>query len=49
MPRRGEAVTLEGIVFTVMFARGGAVRWFKATRAPDAAPAAAVDPAGDGI
>ena len=43
MPRRGEAVTLESIVFTVMFARGGAVRWFKATRASDAAAPAAGD------
>ena len=49
VPRRGEAVTLESIVFTVMFARGGAVRWFKATRAADDAVAAAVAPAGDGI
>ena len=48
VPRRGEAVMLEGIVFTVMFARGGAVRWFKATRASDAAGAAAADFAGNG-
>ena len=37
VPRRGEAVTLGGLVFTVMLTRGGAVRWFKATRAPEAA------------
>ena len=43
VPRRGEAVTLGGIVFTVMFARGGAVRWFKATRLDAAAPVAAGD------
>ncbi len=34
VPRRGEAITLEGLVFTVMLTRGGAVRWFKVTRAP---------------
>jgi len=29
VPRRGEAVVLQGLEFSVMLARGGAVRWFK--------------------
>jgi magnesium and cobalt transporter len=33
VPRRGEAVTLGDLVFSVMLTRGGAVRWFKVTRA----------------
>ncbi len=37
VPRRGESVTLAGLVFTVMLTRGGAVRWFKVTRAPEEA------------
>jgi magnesium and cobalt transporter len=37
VPRRGEAVTVGGLVFTVMLARGGAVRWFKVTRAAEMA------------
>ncbi len=37
VPRRGEAVTVGGLVFAVMLARGGAVRWFKATRAAEEA------------
>lgn len=37
VPRRGEALTLGGLVFTVMLTRGGAVRWFKVTRAPEEA------------
>jgi magnesium and cobalt transporter len=37
VPRRGESVTLGGLAFTVMHARGGAVRWFKVTRAPESA------------
>ena len=37
VPRRGEAVTIGDLVFSVMLARGGAVRWFKVTRAPEAA------------
>ena len=37
VPRRGESVTVGGLVFTVMLTRGGAVRWFKVTRAPEAA------------
>ena len=36
VPRRGEAVETGGLRFTVMLARGGAVRWFKVTRAPAA-------------
>ncbi|MEO8080982.1 MAG: transporter associated domain-containing protein [Caldimonas sp.] len=37
VPRRGEAVTVGGLVFSVLLARGGAVRWFKVTRAPEEA------------
>jgi magnesium and cobalt transporter len=37
VPRRGEAATVGGLVFTVMLTRGGAVRWFKVTRAPEVA------------
>ena len=37
VPRRGEAVTVGGLVFAVMLARGGAVRWFKVTRAAEEA------------
>ena len=40
VPRRGEAVAVGGLLFTVMLARGGAVRWFKVTRAAEEAPAA---------
>ena len=36
VPRRGEAVTVGSLVFSVMLTRGGAVRWFKVTRAPEA-------------
>lgn len=32
VPRRGETADLPGLKLTVMLARGGAVRWFKATR-----------------
>jgi magnesium and cobalt transporter len=32
VPRRGEVVKVGGLRFTVMLARGGAVRWFKVTR-----------------
>jgi magnesium and cobalt transporter len=35
VPRRGEHVDVGGLRFSVMLARGGAVRWFKVTRAPD--------------
>jgi len=34
VPRRGEAVEVGGLKFAVMLTRGGAVRWFKVTRAP---------------
>jgi magnesium and cobalt transporter len=33
VPRRGEAVAVGALVFSVMLTRGGAVRWFKVTRA----------------
>jgi magnesium and cobalt transporter len=35
VPRRGETVRVAGLNFAVMLTRGGAVRWFKVTRAPD--------------
>jgi magnesium and cobalt transporter len=35
VPRRGEAVDVAGLRFSVMLTRGGAVRWFKVTRAPE--------------
>ena len=42
VPRRGEAVEIGGLRLTVMLTRGGAVRWFRVTRAAaGAAPAAA--------
>jgi magnesium and cobalt transporter len=47
VPRRGETVTIGELLFTVMLTRGGAVRWFKVTRTPDATTAAPVGP--DGI
>ncbi len=34
VPRRGEAVALGGLRFTVMLTRGGAVRWFRVARQP---------------
>ncbi len=34
VPRRGESVAVGELVFSVMLTRGGAVRWFKVTRAP---------------
>jgi magnesium and cobalt transporter len=34
VPRRGEAVELGGLRFTVMLTRGGAVRWFRVARVP---------------
>ena len=37
VPRRGEAVDIAGLRFSVMLTRGGAVRWFKVTRTPPAA------------
>jgi magnesium and cobalt transporter len=41
VPRRGEAVEIGGLRFEVMLSRGGAVRWFKVTRAQPAADEAA--------
>jgi hypothetical protein len=35
VPRRGEAVDMGGLRFTVMIARGGAVRWFRVSRLPE--------------
>ncbi len=35
VPRRGEAMEIGGLHFTVMLTRGGAVRWFKVTRPPN--------------
>jgi magnesium and cobalt transporter len=32
VPRRGEAVDIDGLRFSVMLARGGAVRWFRVVR-----------------
>ena len=40
VPRRGETVRLGGLAFSVMLARGGAVRWFKVQRSSAEAPAA---------
>ena len=37
VPRRGESTQVGGLVFNVMLTRGGAVRWFKVTRAPEEA------------
>lgn len=34
VPRRGESVPLDGLKFTVMLTRGGAVRWFRVERLP---------------
>jgi magnesium and cobalt transporter len=34
VPRRGESTRVGALVFSVMLTRGGAVRWFKVTRAP---------------
>jgi len=39
VPRRGEAVIVGELMFSVMLTRGGAVRWFKVTRAPESAAA----------
>jgi apolipoprotein N-acyltransferase len=40
VPRRGEAVTLGGLRFSVMLTRGGAVRWFRVSVRPSRRPAA---------
>ena len=37
VPRRGEVMRLGGLQFAVMLTRGGAVRWFKVTRAAEEA------------
>jgi magnesium and cobalt transporter len=37
VPRRGESADVEGLRFSVMLTRGGAVRWFKVQRLPKAA------------
>jgi magnesium and cobalt transporter len=37
VPRRGESTTVGSLVFHVMLTRGGAVRWFKVTRAVEPA------------
>ncbi len=36
VPRRGEAVEAGGLRFAVMITRGGAVRWFRVARLPEA-------------
>ncbi|WP_157263397.1 HlyC/CorC family transporter [Azohydromonas aeria] len=41
VPRRGEAVEIGALRFTVMLTRGGAVRWFKVTRTAPGADAPA--------
>jgi magnesium and cobalt transporter len=38
VPRRGEAVDLAGLRFTVMLTRGGAVRWFRVAPVPPGEP-----------
>ena len=38
VPRRGEAVDVAGLRFAVMLTRGGAVRWYRVSRAPEPAP-----------
>ena len=43
VPRRGESVDCAGLRFTVMLTRGGAVRWFKATRLSGAEGSTAAD------
>jgi magnesium and cobalt transporter len=37
VPRRGESAQVGPLMFSVMLTRGGAVRWFKVTRAPEEA------------
>jgi magnesium and cobalt transporter len=49
VPRRGEAVELGGLRFTVMLTRGGAVRWFRVARiGAGASGGAGTAAAGDG-
>jgi hypothetical protein len=45
VPRRGEAVAVGGLRFTVMLTRGGAVRWFRVARVPVEARRRTVTPA----
>lgn len=45
VPRRGEAVDIDGLRFAVMLTRGGAVRWFRVQRLAPPAPAAGAEPA----
>ncbi len=37
VPRRGESTQVGDLIFNVLLTRGGAVRWFKVTRAPEEA------------
>ena len=47
VPRRGEAVQVQGLSFSVMLTRGGAVRWFRVSRvATSAEDARAVEMGG---
>ncbi len=43
VPRRGETVAIGGLAFSVMIARGGAVRWFRVSRLPEAAEVSVPD------
>jgi magnesium and cobalt transporter len=43
VPRRGETVDCGGLRFVVMLTRGGAVRWFRVTRAPEPAATEGAD------
>jgi magnesium and cobalt transporter len=43
VPRRGESVDIQGLHFSVLITRGGAVRWFKVSRAAAAASADGAD------
>jgi magnesium and cobalt transporter len=45
VPRRGEAVDIDGLRFAVMLTRGGAVRWFRVQRLAPPAPVAGAEPA----
>jgi magnesium and cobalt transporter len=38
VPRRGEVVDVAGLRFAVMLTRGGAVRWYRVSRAPESSP-----------
>ena len=35
VPKRGESIVLAGLLFVVLHTKGGAVRWFKVSPAPD--------------